>query len=445
MAAAFDWSPGGCCCTGPAWFDLFYVGYSSGASSVFQRTPSLRPPAAPSFYGSDVALGWSIAADQPYQSHIGITRTGKYAWAMNRSTAGSASDTLIGYDLTNKVRKFTTLLSAVGSSFDLHHFNLTVGESELASFGANSIITISEAGAINNWGSVLGIGYTSPATGGPILGNPRQNSGNAEITVHAARLNWPTWAAQSTGATTKELFICDVANGAGEAVFNNRQSVRTSDYNGMVWRGFDYLDGKWCGAVKDRIASSGISYMHLYIDGQIIWSRQLPPGIATFTPVLYPHVCRPHETLGGGYIAVPEQSWTATDTLMALVVYKNGVEKWRTPTFSTAGGIDVDIQVLGSTDRWIYFYTYNPHKVSVSQMTNGEFTMPGDTSGVQYWLARHDGSQIMPMGTMVNTFKQISGTANAIVPYDCMVRDSQAVPGTIPAIYQEMWDNRAIV
>jgi len=120
-----------------------------------------------------------------------------------------------------------------------------------------------------------------------------------------------------------------------------------------------------------------------------------------------------------------------------LAIYKDGVKIWQShgclPT------------ILGSTDRWIYFST---EALNVAAFTDGKFysdfsdiSPPG--SALE-WIVRHDGSELMPIGAILDTKTRVhpygfltgSGVGNFLT------RDSSRVPYCLPGSYQEMYDQR---
>lgn len=476
--AAFDWSPGGCCCKAPAWFDTYNYQppQPSPLTNLFRRTGCILPPGKDSFYTSIEGIDWSIpkiTQANLFRTHRSMTRDGRTVWASIGDGVSQSTARLACYDAVNKVEKFDSVLQTSvhygGQGID-YPYQASIGPHEFATFSLGGVKVISDSGTIDDWGSPFA---AIPGTPHRIIANNGFVQ-TGEKAMISARLEWPKFAGEkrifpvggigdSGLSSYAEFFICDIADGGSFALLNNRVPIRTYNGPGQI-KGFDYYDGQWAAVTHDNEiynpgfggpVLSGPRTLELRINGALVWTRPMPSHtnfgqlFDVGPPYFQPHICWPHETLGGGFVAVPEHSWTGNAsslvTTARLVVYRNGQQIWATPPRTIAPGQAVDIEVMGSTDRWIYFRTTDG--VSVSTMTSGFITMPNDQLRTQFWLARHDGSEIIPMGTLTNTYRQMSG-ANALthaMTADCMMRDSQAAPGTIPASYEEMWNARAVV
>lgn len=142
----------------------------------------------------------------------------------------------------------------------------------------------------------------------------------------------------------------------------------------------------------------------LWVDGVEVWDR---PYLSASGNTLL-HCAMPHETLGGGYVITAGKLWLTPPTEShpdgtlvdparpyGHIIYKNGVEAWRTPPSSGPC-------LTGySNDRWLWIYWGEGKE---STFTNGRF---GNTAtGNGGFLCSHDGVERMPIGrfTAQNNF-----------------------------------------
>src|SRR5262245_8173608 len=90
---AFDWSPGGCCCVKPSWFDIlaFQPNYVVPVHD-FERTAGMFPLGVVKPYASKTPINWFIptsANDGSLAGSDGITRDGQIVWSIDYMVSGA--------------------------------------------------------------------------------------------------------------------------------------------------------------------------------------------------------------------------------------------------------------------------------------------------------------------------------------------------------------------
>ena len=458
--AAFNNSPGGCCCGAPGWFDIYGYNFAELQASLqpgLRRVGSVRPENSPFPYDSFTSFGWGIpnAPHGQLGAHRSFTRDGRTVWTIEEYIVGGSTpeNTYIGcYDAPTQTQRLSVpilqLYFAAGYVTPLFtgRQSIAIADGILAQY-FSGLRTLSIGGTIDNWGDLLAWQSTQGSVTTTIVKDL------------AAGLQWPRFPAilrLASSSPRVDLVIGDIAKpaaGTDTIQLGNTTTVRSMTAAGEQGQfiGFDQLNNDWATTTTNgyldfqgRLRQRDVQ---LSIDGQVIWTRRMPDRklfsdpYTLFYPEMQPHICYPHEQLGAGYVALPETHWittsdqtTATSIYHTMTVYRSGVQVWTTPQFNNP------IAILGSTDRWIYFTT--PSGVNVSTMTGGRLSMPNDPGTSQLWLAKHDGSEIVPMGTVLNSHGQMNGLSESGIPFDSMVRDSSVVPGTIPGSYEEMWASR---
>jgi hypothetical protein len=164
-----------------------------------------------------------------------------------------------------------------------------------------------------------------------------------------------------------------------------------------------------------------------------------------------PHVCH-----GSGNIAVVQKMYatppsiaspngTLQETLRpwAVVIYSpTGSVLWQSPLLNARPSIH------GSSATWLYFssgetFTTNAR---VHEMTGGQISGggPGFGAGGGFgnWIAKHNGSEVIPLGQVSNTYKEIWPSPDSPplgLPYN-IVRGE--LPFGLPNSYEEMWETR---
>lgn len=454
MGSAFDWSPGGCCCV-PWFFDIYsYDRLTIGApiADKFVRSCSMFP--AENTNGQLNSKGvdnWYIEPSKQLSTHLGYTADGKTVWTQN-ATVAAGQDYLGVYDIAtqSELASFTTppqfpviTTSPTGVSF------AAINASEFASSFSSQVIVRNKNGSQATWSSI------APTK---TLGD-----GGIEQVASSAPLDWPHAAIQrikrapfSMKLLYAEFGQAELGDGSGTFSLTNYATIHRIDYpsytspfpRNAYWLGYDHFGTHSVAIIAyDTTPGMSASQFHnrleLYIDGSLTRSlTDLPNSNSANDFVGYyyqPHVCFPHETLGDGYVAVlaaqPQSNLGAE-----MLVFKDGTLLWQTNTNNAFG------HILGSTDRWIYF-TVGDSKTTVFQVTNGEFqhaTNP-DPKNTQCWIARHDGSQIVPLGTLTDESNRIAGqqlyNPAQFNPFS-MARDSTVIPNSLPATFLEMWNVR---
>ncbi len=482
MGSAFDWSPGGCCCTAGGFFDLYCYGGAlagwpeKGNQGKYVRCCTMYPVNADASDTRDTSYpAWVIEPHKPLRQWLAVTSDGIAVWAFVVATDGTAY--CVAYDAQAK-----TQLALFNQRDNGDIFPVSLAQ------GFNSPVGVQSFGAVNStqyaqWGGTSAVRQSlivrntdgSVATTGPVSGGAKTlaDGVSQEITDISAVLDWPHFAVRRLTytrlpvpnqsyfkPTSSEFIQCELSAGVdGHFAWGNPQTIRHVDYPSNMpvpafgssfllipaitqWLGYDHFGGTWAAGIAYQTGtSSAQNKIELIIGGQVVQSIT---NASSYAVDLAPHICFPHETLGDGYVAVVQTVNLQTGTGGAeLVVYKNGAELWRT---NSGGHME---RILGSTDRWIYFMSRG---ATIYQMTNGEFTSATqDNHNYAFWIAKHDGSQIMPLGILNDTFGTIQGTSTGSnfnialngVPDNSMARNSAIIPNTLPATYQEMYDGRS--
>ncbi len=416
---------------------------------------------------------WFIEPFKPLQSWSGATSDGKHVWTQIHAIDGS--NYIIAFDAQS-------LLQAALFQIDNNVFPPRFGPASGGIRGAINATQWAQYGSIpGGFLAVRGFDGSQVVTG-PLSTSRGTANGGAETVVALAPLDWPHAATTRlvmshinptfqfpSGANKYEYFEfiqCELGSGAdGYFAWGNPTTVRHVDYDASIplvdgfqhvfpqarWLGYDHSATSWAAGIfyettlntspNSTFPNQYHNKLELIIGGQVVVLAADVVGAKT----LIPHICYPHESLGDGFVAVMQSTvLTSALTTSEMVVYRNGAELWRT---DTSGQISA---ILGSTDRWIYFQTAGD--CTIPQVTKGEFsssTGSQNTHGA-FWIARHDGSQIIPLGIISDNFKQIqslstggSGNLSSGATHDfCFTRDSSIIPNALPATYQEMYDQR---
>ncbi len=480
--AAFDWSPGGCCCVVPGgFFDMYRYGGAQpawpekGNEGKFARPCSMFPANSASSDLNDTSYPeWVIDTPKPLRTWGGWTSDGRSVWTEGGTSDGASFMAVFDVTTKQQLASFTpdtnTELSpqfGPASAANRAAVNATQF-AEYATFallGANRLV-------------VRGIDGSTVVTG-PLSATRTTANNGFESVITFAPLDWPHAAtsrltmipgppgSNSTLFSSFEFMQCELGSGVdGFFSWGNPTTVRHVDYDSSIppvifgqnnarpqaqWLGYDHFNNNWAAGIfyettlntsrTSAFPNSFHNKIELIIGGQVVLSAVDVVG----SKVAIPHICFPHETLGDGYVAVVQSTvMTSSISPTELVVYKNGAEVWRT---DSSGHVT---KILGSTDRWIYFQTAGA--CTIPQVTRGEFSSStgSETTSSGFWVARHDGTQIIPLGILNDTFGkiQILGTggsgnlaANGVNDF-CFARDSTVIPNTLPATYQEMYDGR---
>jgi hypothetical protein len=452
MGSAFDWSPGGCCCTLPGWFDL----YDSNLPAYIRNGEFVRVPVIgesdATADDSRAQINWSVPSsigpiDNSY--NWGGQNPGKeYVWRSEHSNTTQASYMAL-YD-TAAQTELTRIVDTLGISG-----GTTLG-SENAHGGTGwNPDQIGTAGTTNFNGNINVFSSNGTFTSTPINNDP-----TIKINAMAPR-NWPKTAATiQRDAQHLAFVIGDLDAVGGTLAITNQQTIfEQSDIVRGYWAEFDYFLGHWGGYLVYQLNGSSEWRARLYVDNVLINDLHCPtdsPGSSTPIPraLWYNvHVGFPHETLGEGYVAVGTTMWQyyptyynssqrvpPTDGIYAdtyvrprrVVIYKNGVEYWR------SGKISVTTGFRYSSDRWLWLEVDNAWVnqnqstagTDVNEFTSGLFTSYAGTP--QYYLIRHDGTQVIPIGKDETTPHQMGAPLNALQS-GAIVCNTSLVPNTAPA------------
>ncbi len=473
--AAFDWSPGGCCCGLPWFFDIQGSEFDQSVnnSGRLVRSCSVYPAktftTSPNFTTAQVGP-WVIDSGVPVGSIAGYNADGNTTWGIGRRTdiANAGQQQLIGFDVRTQTKlcdaPLTFPISGFGGGDAIMPGpdGMFVNLSSSGNFNPLTLTTIDRTGAITstNAGTVT---YFLP-------------DGGTESVAQLAFLDWPnaivlaTKSPNAFGVPSQDwywrLTKCELSAAGGVLNVNNRVVLREITYDLASMRangtpglrlpsGYDHFDGHYAAVFWYDYTPNGHGGYHqkaeLVIDGQNIKTLIDPTvGAGTYFSTYQtgtPHCCYPHETLGGGYVAVMHRADDSpinnqTSPAYELHVYKGGSLVWKTNSGQRLSSI------FGSTDRWIYFGGSNVSEPVFNTMTSGKHRVPSipgidPASRSTFWMARHDGSEVLPwnlaLSDTFNTFVDFNGKVPVVGPF---VRDSTSVPNSMPATYQEMYDHR---
>lgn len=405
MSGAFDWSPGGCCCDGGGWFDLWSWDTLTTTGN-FVRHTTLRPNGRSLFFDSDDpdAINWYMEpGGLPQVTSYGQTATGFPAfgprvWVQAIRGAGSIGDTahLILFDTVTRL----PLFSLKTTFFAFHESNWlgsalsgvqtaisAVSQTKMASYGGSGqLTTCDDAGNL----------VTVPAAQqwpGPFPHNP------TESVLFFAKRNWPDGIGSRLNGSTTSLIRGDVSVSGAFLRILDPQTVRSSSTSQLSWVSYDSSPTQWAGVIRE-VAGAVTSY-HLYIDGALVKTLTSPvayvPARGPFGEV---HVCHPHEDegIGDGWVAVPELH-TSSGAIVdpnkpwRIIFYKNGAQNWILSADWPAQK-DYPPRVAASGDRWVYID--DQQTLFASHQVVHTIPIP------DHW--KHDGSQHWRTGEMNAAF-----------------------------------------
>ena len=459
MTAALDYSPGGCCCDGGGFYDMFSYG---GAAPLWPENGNLGKfaRACTMFAVGSAARDarrtsypdWYIEPAKPLTRWISTTTNGQIVWSQPVATDG-----------TSKFRVYDAAAKTQLAEWDLPASNFTSISYSSAYHVIETTVSSQNAYIVYN---VNGSATTHFATLTTAEIEDPDATGTFRRLVGVATLDWPkayeVKRVFTPGVgTVVQLRECTVEFDPTKSFgfrLNDGTIVRQIEYGPplsattfpgtFAVKGFDRLGGVsavaysmvYSNNIVGTAPPSSLFRNEIAIGSDIVFAQSGSTYDSLFSAGV--HVCYPHESLGGGYVAVSQNVFVPPNRSSVMRVYTSGGIEWSSPYL---------LQILGSTDRWIYFKTNSA--VSVSAVTNSEFTATGGGSwGLSaYWIAKHDGSQIMPLGVMQDTYKQIQilGTnsvfnqgANIGDGANSFARDSSLFTDTLPATYDEMYARR---
>jgi hypothetical protein len=452
VASAFDWSPGGCCCGPKGWYD-FYTGITqekySRLSSVQQIIapinsldgngwfvqPGIAPRADWNGFAADDTAVWTFTS-QGLACVNGVTKTLRFDKTLQQLFGGNAPS-VIGGTASQSATKIARTIKPNSGFTPAFVFEVDLS-----------------GNAVNFGGSAQNWGQTNPSPG---------SAGTSQYQLQFFPwLGWPKVAgvrrhALNTQPASLEIFIADVIPGTDHVELANIQPVKTivvsgsSQYIEGRWASFDWYDGHWAGVIDyDTGISSNpnreIKHEFL-IDGVVKESLTYnaatdpfglrnPDNSGTYDVhrLGIPRVCQQSDTIAVFRSYIPENA----SGPHILRLYHQGNAIWDSPQIP---GIVASV-VFGTSDRWIYFRTPGTQPASfVNFISSGEFTA---TAGTNQFAVNYDGSQVIPLMKLSNTFGQFVPKTQ-LFPQpgpDVCVRDSANFEDTLPATYQEMYDRR---
>lgn len=464
MGSAFDWSPGGCCCAPPWFFDL-----QTALGRPFSRQCTIYPVGTIIQGLSTLEIGpWTIDLDVSGIAAIaGNNADGYTTWAIGRTNVGGLDHgRLFGLDIASQTRLFTLPDNGiVGTSFNTARNAIKPGPDGIfvvwqpgLPFANSTLNTIDRAG------NIVATTIAQQANFLP--------DGGTEAVLAFANLDWPNALLLASKVVNNvfgnlnegywRLEIGQITVAGGGFVFTNKTTIKEIIYsfaamtnsNGQRVQpsfhdiiGYDNFGGHYGVAYYyDYQPQTNGTYsikVELVVDGHTIFSLLNPvAGFRYVGPTQNIHACYPHETLGGGYVAVMHKPADTTTGQYEMHVYKNGSLLWKTNSNNKMLG------VFGSTDRWIYFGGLPMSEAEFFTMTGGKQRVPQNPGGnpatkSTYFIAKHDGSEIIPFNMALsdtyNFFVDFTNQAPPLGPY---VRDSSTVPNSLPATYDEMYAHR---
>lgn len=475
--AAFDWSPGGCCCVESGWFDV----WMTATQGKLERLTTLRPISGGNWNVTSAAAGqidWFIPYVVPNQTPLvsttatGFPAFGGRVWSIESRATPSSGTYLACYDSVTRTQLFAVPWN--GKSGVLTPYTMFTQFNP--GFNVNGRFATSQTGAGDYDGAstlttVSSTGVVTTTTGSPasVTTGPISNQVTETVNCFSWR-NWPRGAGSRTRRVNgqiveSELFYGDIiATGSALTIINRQPAVSTA-VNGTLyeWVAFDSSPTHWVGIVIKRPPFSFPQpppKIQLIINFQLIveydYIETAPGHSSQSGPVRYfgePHVCHPHETLGDGWIAVPTLPYYQLPTTGSpigiqedpthswkIVFYKNGVESWRTPAQWPTSTLPPDQwnavqreqafppQVHHSSDRWIY----------VDDLTWGK------RSAVIPDHFRHDGSAsfrtgkfqangtILPDQFNPPNVGRIAVNFTPVLHFRSVVQNSSEIPGGLP-------------
>lgn len=467
---AFDWSPGGCCCGTQSWF-FDALNSNNVNTQRFTRACSIYPniTAHNAKINSDTRGGWSISSTLgPVVAFTGYHADGQFAWMLaDRSV--TTSDRFISYvDLEGRQELFawpsggSFLIRGqnIGPVFSSSQFTALEG-SQLNVYDSGGGLTVTQLSSGSGPGGV----NSPPGFGGQFETLPNGDYHSRQIGLFA-NADYPyaggfdiTYQQGFPGSMPfayKQIkFVHGRSAVVGGQFIVGSEIISTVNYpppylfgaaaQAFAFYGYDHFGDHWAAVIgydqppatttprhnRLEIIIDGIS---VFVKDDFIAADSSQYSFDHYALTRSPHICYPHETLGSGYVAVIQQATGGSE----MHVYRDGALVWKTNSSGNVNGI------YGSTDRWIYFTSL---PTPINQMTNGEFDSQLSAvngTGVN-WLARHDGSQILPATTLTDThgrfYERFTGTGGGF-NYNGLIRKSSVVPNPLPASYQEMYDQR---
>lgn len=474
--------PRGCC--GTWFFDSLVLNANNPNDSTgkFIRTCLMLPVGGTpsnSYVPTDV---YHIDPSDPLGTQSGYTADGITAWIFARVT-GLGDDLLFVFDIPSRTQ-LCGPVSGIAIGFGPYPFSgndIVSGYDERS--GVNPALKPGDPGLLVFSSRNIGTGERMLSvvdeTGGFTTYHNMQFYDNRTVVgsdemgdylLGVAPLNWPvgivvtlnhfsghaTSEGENIASGTLEFSIADVSvveqpgfpgsykTSFSKTVFKtityDYPSLSTPSPRRLGAMAFDDFDGHYGAEIIYDYTLSGSTYTiknELIIDGNVVLSQVLPGTQNYFYTTV--HACHPHETLGGGYVAVVHRTGGLPNTTKELHVYHNGIFLWKT----TSGGV---FAIYGSTDRWIIFDASINSAAQLSALTNGVFTKPAsDPTYPVLFLAKHDGTEIIPIGRMTDTYGQISRTGSNPTQWsvsNSFLRDS-SVGDTLPATYAEMYERRS--
>lgn len=474
MGAAFNWSPGGCCCKENAPWDLYCVNRNNDrlGDSRFVRYSTIGAG-----HSGINDPRWFIAAKPP---RVGVSPTQltivpdeapELVWAAEQPLVvydpiGKEELDVISYPLPSELTSFGT--TPYGSSQEFSAWQTAVSQSELATirFGGaqtqpfgQQAATLAlarrnqaameyyklmlvqdgtaprhtvQAVSVRSWPIVAGVTHpqADPSSGSPIT----FFYGNATFDPNFT-------LAHPTHPIAGKLYVPGRTNvkTVTAPVGLNRTITRPQ------WTMFDAAPDGWMGVIAYGVQLSFNStemHIELHINGQMALNTVFlvsgtSPAVRSQAMARYNwiHISPPSETGGSRVYAVVQRDNTGDPRGWRIIAYNSGgTELWRSnPTAACT--------IPTSSDRWLYARGLFQN----NEMPNQVRQFQSFDSQCLNFLIRPDGSQSYPSGELPDRNSPVQAsflqTHIDFLPlrHD-VVRDAGAIPYTIPADANEFPD-----
>jgi len=429
MTAAFDWSPGGCCCKVPGFFDVYWTGQTGLESQRLVRAPTMFTPTVHD--DSWTLIGWGIDKSAVGAGANVVPAGAELVWSQEVRDGAPANATvmclydpvarqeLLATNLPNTAPAGGGVINMLGGCSPTaagQVFNKTVG------FG------LSAFQVAGDWHEVL-------ASGGVRTGNFGGVQQTFRVSQRALR-HWPFWSCVTAHSPLSpppvfEWSIGELNPSADTielTVVYSRQGT-----SGGQWVCFDHTPAGWAGVVSFTDSSSMVHEV-LLINGNEIEDRIVPsgfPGTRGFGDFM-------HVAYGSGEAIIARREGTTSS--------------WRLRCYSGSGGLlwesapgGGDSQCWASSDNWLYCFVSG---AIAAAMPNLQFPFVDDNGQRHWYLVKRDGSQTVPMGTLndngtVTRWAEPGGIdENALIPgmesgRADVVHDSTLIEQSLPADAQD--------
>ena len=429
---AFDWSPGGCCCNVFRAYD-FYGTIRPQSGTDFYRVPSMYVHPATALDSSKLPpVDWKIPSANGTQVSVNrtlvpVNQTGERVWS---SESRNGSQLIVLYDAVAKLQVAAIFDSAA---------NITLGGCSenhagriLQSFTDPPGITVPTW----EWSQVSNAGVRTSGT--------LNNGGNFNW---YARRYWPHFAAtQNIGtpflnrlvAPYHSTFYLGRLNTATNtidktnilAAGNTYRSINSGAMPG--WSSFDQTEVGWGGVIAYTQSRDAPQVLHerLFINGSEI--EQVQASTDIFGPG--------HIAYSTGHFIIGRKTTTTTPEGFKLFCYSSGgAVVWSSPECTAMP------ECFASSDRWLYCRLPGVNAVDLQNVI-----IPWSGTTREYWLIKRDGSQAVPMGTLIKSGPTIGSWPDEVVsgihpawgsfPLFDVVHKSDLIGNSLPADANDFLD-----